>query len=103
MSAAKANISVTHPSGQWRDRGRRYTVKIDGVAQGKIGSGKTLTVPVDAGRHTVSVRLDWTGSPDLEIDCGSGDLIELRAEPGDSLFSRDGYLRLVHVGAGPAA
>jgi serine/threonine protein kinase len=57
ISRARENMS----------RWRAYKVFLDDKQVATIANGKTITLPVAAGRHTVQVKIDWCGSPLLEV------------------------------------
>ena len=48
--------------------GRRFSVLIDGVAVGEIGSGEVKHFPTIVGKHTVEVQIDWCKSRSLAIE-----------------------------------
>ena len=74
-------LVVRRPEGGWRDFARTYRIKIDGRNAGRLWRGQSLTVQVPVGRHAVSARIDWNGSPDVFIDVWSGSCTRLRVEP----------------------
>ena len=74
-------LVVRRPKGGWRDFARSYRIKIDGRYRGRLRRGQSLTLQVPAGRHVVSARIDWNGSPDVVIDVEAGSCTTLRVEP----------------------
>lgn len=49
--------------------------------------GASTVVQVGPGPHVVCVKIDWCRSPELHVDVGVSDDIELICEPGDTGFS----------------
>ena len=64
-----------------RDSSRqRYTVILDGVDRGEPGD-----FAVAPGRHIVRVAVGWTGSPELSVDVGAAQTIEIHASRATGL------------------
>jgi len=82
MQADPGQIVVERPDAAWRDRVRRYVVKIDGTACGKVGPGGRLVLPVPPGHHTVQARIDWAGSPVVDVEVGGGEKLRFIVAPG---------------------
>jgi hypothetical protein len=60
-----------------RDSSRqRYRVILDGVDR-----GEPADFAVAPGRHTVRVRIGWTGSPEVSVEIGAGQTVEVHAAP----------------------
>lgn len=85
----------------WRDRWRSYWIDIDGRPVGKIRIGQRLVFAVTAGRHVVRARIDWTGSPKVHVDLGSGGEVVFYVHPAGSplatasqVLGRDRWLAL---------
>jgi hypothetical protein len=74
-------IIVGRPERAWRDRFRQYLVKIDGVPRGKVRQGGSLVLPVAAGRHTVEARIDFAGSPLVDLDMTNGETLRFSVQP----------------------
>jgi hypothetical protein len=64
----QAVIEVHRSEDDQRDRGRSYRIEIDGERVGKLRRGETARYRVAPGSHTVRARIDWTGSPAIEVD-----------------------------------
>jgi hypothetical protein len=58
---------------------RRLVVLVDGEKAGMIRPGKTATIEVAAGIHSVAVRMDWVQSPAVEATCVDGTTTDLDA------------------------
>jgi hypothetical protein len=95
---------VRSPSGLG-DAVRAYRVLIDGDSVGTIRRGASLSVDVPAGRHSVALKLDWTGSPTLTADVSPGARLVFQCGPkikaGNAVFAllrsiyrRDAWIRL---------
>ena len=55
---------------------------VDGARVGHLARGETLEVPVDAGRHTVRVKIDFARSPDVDLSVGPGEVAVLHCRAG---------------------
>lgn len=95
-----ATIVVRRPAPLWRDGGRKYGIHVDGREVGKVRGGNEVSVTVSPGRHFVRARIDWTGSPEVQIDVVDGERVILSVEPAgsslrlDQIFGSDRYLNL---------
>ncbi len=94
-------LRVTRPAGRHRDARRPYRVLVDGVERGSLPSGEQVDVPLPAGPHRVRAAIDWTGSPEVDVDVAPGRVVALQVEPaGPPLLAlvqaigRHRYLRL---------
>ena len=56
---------------------RSYEVLIDGNPVGTIGAGSVAHFPVEAGPHTVAVRINWCKCPDLHVEKHEGEHVLL--------------------------
>lgn len=97
---AAATIIVRRPAPLWRDGLRRYRIQVDGEEIGKVRGGDEVAVTVAPGRHSIRARIDWTGSPDVDVDVAAGEHVVLTVEPAgsslrlDQVFGSDRYLTL---------
>lgn len=57
---------------------RRLRVEVDGREVAALKQGESVAVPVPAGTHSVTGRMDWTSSPPLEVEVAEND--EVRVE-----------------------
>jgi hypothetical protein len=102
QSPGGAQIVLSRERGGWRDRARSYDVVIDGERVAKIKRGSQVELPVAPGRHEIVLRIDWCGSPVLELEIQPGDSTQLSCAPSGSpagglvnvLASPDSYIRL---------
>ena len=62
---------------QWFDALRKYNIIIDGSKAGTIAPGKTVDFPVEAGNHTISVKIDWYSSPNMSINIEANETKDL--------------------------
>lgn len=92
-------VIVVRPVGNYRDSLRAYTVMIDGTSVGKIMAGGEIRVDLDAGRHTISAKVDWTGSKRIDFSLRAGATTTFEVRPAGSTFlsvfqavGRDTYL-----------
>ena len=101
-------IVVERPRGYHYAVFRRYRICIDGRTVGRLRRGEIRFFPVSPGPHTVSARIDWSGSPELVVDVPAGGRVALEVEPSEDpflgAFSSDKSLTLTPVPtARPAA
>ncbi len=98
LSGEHGRLVVRRPGGVWRrDLLRSYRLDVDGEPRGAVRRGQVLELEVPAGRHAVRARIDWTGSPTLEVDVGPGASVIVVVKPatgGWSLTKVDDYLTL---------
>jgi hypothetical protein len=90
-------IVVTRPAGFYQDAVRRYRILIDGQAAGRLKRGESLRHTVQAGRHEVVAKIDWSGSPAAQVDVPPGGTVTLKVGPGSPVggfFSSDKWLTL---------
>jgi hypothetical protein len=102
-TSPSGELVVSRPAGWYQDLLRRYEVVVDGRVAGRLRRGEELRVDVPAGRHRVQARIDWTGSPPVEVDVPPSGTVTVTVTPDDpvrGLFSSDRYLRLRVHGRG---
>jgi hypothetical protein len=91
-------ITVERPTGYYIAVYRRYRILVDGREVGAVKRGETLLTTVTAGPHTVSARIDWSGSPAVEVNVPPGGHVALDVEPSSDpfigMFSTDKMLTL---------
>ena len=63
----RAQIRVRQMT-SYADRLRAYKVKINGVVLGSVRAGDSVTIPVSPGRHSLVIRINWCGSPEIGFD-----------------------------------
>ncbi len=76
-----ATIVVGRRRRGYRDFIRAYKVMVDGEARAAIRRGKTVEIPVSAGKHAVKLKLDWCSSPELTLDLEPGAAARLYCFP----------------------
>jgi hypothetical protein len=57
-----------HRSQAFRDAYRDYRIILDGAEVGRLPRGGTLEIPSSAGPHTLSARIDWQSSDELQFE-----------------------------------
>lgn len=77
----------------WRDRARAYIAMVDGRAIGKVGNGEVFEAVVEPGRHSVRMKVDWTGSRVVDIEVQRGAVVELVCRSGKSLMAAPDLIR----------
>jgi hypothetical protein len=69
-------LTIERDSG-WADSMRQYRVLLDGNEIGRVADGEKLVRHVAEGRHVLQLKIDWLGSPALELDFQSTDRVVL--------------------------
>ena len=62
------NLTIRRDSALWTDRARDYIVLIDDKPIDGIGHGDTVVIPIEAGQHSVRMKIDWCGSNEVIVD-----------------------------------
>jgi hypothetical protein len=99
-----ALLKIVRDSG-YADRLRAYTVVLDGQEAGKVGNGETVELPISAGQHSLSLKIDWCGSNTIAFTALEDDVITFDARSnlrGPRIFAalwfalaaRDSYIVL---------
>ena len=101
MQLGMGTLVLRRPAGRWRDRVRAYRVEVDGEWRFDIRSGESRVLELSAGPHRLRARIDWSGSPEVEVEVVAGATVECRVEPSGPafatiwhLFGRDRWVRL---------
>ena len=93
---------------------RSYRVVLDGKVAGELKREQELVLSIPAGRHSLSVRIDWCGSPATTFEAKEGEAVffECASSIADwrilfglfyAIFLPNDYLRLRRKEAGRAA
>jgi hypothetical protein len=67
-----AELIVRRRAAWWQDRMRDYIVLVDGSECGRLGNDGEVRVHVEPGRHRVQLKIDWCGSPAVDVDVPEG-------------------------------
>jgi hypothetical protein len=67
-----AELIVRRRAAWWQDRMRDYIVLVDGSERGRVGNDAEVRVHVEPGRHRVQLKIDWCGSPVVDVDVPEG-------------------------------
>ena len=73
---------MTREQGFYRDAGRKYVVLVDDKIAAKLRSGQSTNIEVAAGRHDVSIKVDWYRSPHRSIVVDGDAVVDLICRPG---------------------
>jgi hypothetical protein len=74
-------VRVVRTSARWRDRARNYRVVIDGAKVGSVADSDVAEFDVEPGRHTIRLRIDWTGSRELPFSIGEAGTVAFSCRP----------------------
>jgi hypothetical protein len=104
-SSGEATIQTTRRTTYWVGILRAFRIYIDGHYVGTVDDGATAEFPVEPGLHEVFLRVDWCGSPRVQVRCAPGGVARLicrgRANPFVALytgfFDWDQFIRLFAV------
>jgi hypothetical protein len=80
-------IQIHRKATLWRDRVRAYKVLIDGNTVGKVRNGETADFAVASGRHTVRLKIAWSGSPERVVEVRPEDQTVLVASARPALLA----------------
>jgi len=72
-----------------RDSARSFVVVVDGKKMGKLRSGDEIVLQVTPGKHRVQGRIDWAGSPKVEVDLTAGQRAVMRLRSASSALRLD--------------
>jgi hypothetical protein len=75
-----ATILIRRRAGGWVDRGRQYTVLVDGRKVGKLKPGAEATFDVPPGQREIFLKLDWGKSKSVKVNLSPGQRIVLGCE-----------------------
>ena len=62
-----AELIVRRRAAWWQDRMRDYIILVDGSERGRVGNDAEVRVHVEPGRHRVQLKIDWCGSPAVDV------------------------------------
>ena len=79
-------VEVARVRGGGRDLLRAYRVLIDEQVVGRLRRGETGRFDVLAGRHSVRIKIDWTGSTTVFVDLAEDQLVRLRCPSCGAFF-----------------
>jgi hypothetical protein len=97
---ATATIALARPTAGRRDRVRAYRVCLDGEEAGRVLAGDRLSLPVEPGRHTLELRIDWARSAKVEVKLAEGETVGVECRPASGFawvkgfLGRPGYIEL---------
>ena len=100
--ADRGFVQVRRDRSRWKDRLRSYKVVLDGAVVGKLRNGSEAVFAVDPGRHSLAIRIDWTGSDPEEFTVEEGQTVQFACIPTSVLavhkaFQGSGYVGLVRI------
>ncbi len=97
MPDTGSRIVISRPRGAWQDVVRSYRIYVDDELVGKLKAGQSLVADVKPGRHRVVARIDWSGSPTLNVEAPRDGDVNVRVEPNSmtqGFFSSDKWLKI---------
>jgi hypothetical protein len=87
-----AELIVRRRAAWWRDRMRDYIVLVDGSERGRVGDDGEVRVHVEPGRHKVRLKIDWCGSPTVDVDVPEDGAQVLDCGPNATPFTAIFYI-----------
>jgi hypothetical protein len=98
-----AVVRIRREASPWKDRLRKYKVLIDGAVVARLRNGEESEFSVPAGRHSIEVRIDWTGSDVVDFTADNGEIVEFLCGATSVLavhkaFQSSGYVGLMRIG-----
>ncbi|MFS2027542.1 hypothetical protein [Massilia sp. CT11-137] len=101
-----AELIVRRRAGVLQDMARDYIVLVDGNERGRVADGQEIRLHVEPGRHRVQLKIDWCGSPAVDVDVAEGSAQVLDCGPNATLltllfyvFFRAGHYLALQPGA----
>lgn len=79
-----ATVAVHRDATGRRDRLRQYKVVIDGREVGRVGRDSTWDGPIEAGDHSLYLKIDWCSSPPVTFSVKAGEAARFLCRPGGS-------------------
>jgi hypothetical protein len=89
----------------WQDAVRKYRIEVDGTPVGMLHPRGELSVDVEPGTRRVQARINWTGSPEVDVPVAPGQAVRVYVGPARGGLARatglgralsaDSYLMLV--------
>ncbi|MBU7594987.1 hypothetical protein [Metabacillus halosaccharovorans] len=77
MSNDKISTLRLRRTSQYINRFRKFKVYIDNTQVHEIGNGEEIVLPIDKGRHELSISVDWVKSEKYEFDIKIGEEVYL--------------------------
>jgi len=65
-----------HRASQYADAVRAYKIYVDGELKGEIRRNSTEDFFVTEGTHSIQLKIDWCGSPEIEFDARAEETID---------------------------
>jgi hypothetical protein len=59
----------------------KFKIVVDGKQVGTIANGDVVEIHVDPGRHTLRLRISWTGSPSVPFSLDQGETVHFVCRP----------------------
>jgi DivIVA domain-containing protein len=81
----QAAVVVSREGGHWRDRLRKYNIRIDGETVSRLSEFQTETFPLEPGPHVIQAKIDWGTSQKLSLNLPPGQICYLTCAPGSIL------------------
>lgn len=82
LAPGQALLSIQRPPGYPYAVLRQYKIEVDGRVVAKLKRGQTVSIPLEAGQHTVRARIDWGSSSAVHLQMAPGDDAKLSVTPG---------------------
>ena len=87
----------------YADKFRAYKVLLDGIEIGDIRQGESKQFPVQEGKHTLQLKIDWCTSESItfdfldkpiEFECGSNTAMKAALS---AFFKTNNYMRFKRI------
>ena len=96
-----ATVRVTRAPEGFADLMRSYAVVLDGHEVAKLRRGESWEFRIRPGIHRLQMRIDWSGSPELEFTVAADHVAAFTcapatrtSSPGSNLFRRMPWIEL---------
>ena len=78
---SSSRIVIHRHRAWWRDIIRSYRILLDDQLVARVRNGRTVELDVPPGHHRVQARIDWSGSPVIQVEAKSGAEVHLDVRP----------------------
>lgn len=76
-----STLVVRRKKHAWQDRMRDYAVLVNGKKVASVSNGSDADITVKPGKHRVQLKIDWCGSPPIDLEVGDGQTVVVECGP----------------------
>jgi hypothetical protein len=83
---SSSRIVILRHRAWWRDLARSCRIQVNDQLVARVRNGRTVELDVTPGLHQVQARIDWSGSPVVQVEAKSGAEVHLDLRPAGTLL-----------------